>query len=110
MTQHLFSYGTLQDEAVQLSVFKRKLTGRKDAIKGYKLSRVEIKDDEVLAISGLTHHLILIPGDPGHFIDGMVFEITDEELLLADEYEAENYKRVLVATSAGPDAWVYVQA
>ena len=110
MTQHLFSYGTLQDEAVQLSIFKRKLAGRKDAIQGYRLSTVEIKDEEVLAISGLTYHLILIPGGPHDFIDGMVFEITDEELLQADEYEAEDYKRILVPTNSGPDAWVYIQA
>ena len=110
MTQHLFSYGTLQDEAVQLSVFKRKLAGRKDAIKGYKLSRVEIRDDEVVLISGLTHHLILVPGDATDFVDGMVFEITEAELVRADEYEAENYQRVMVPTISGPDAWVYVQA
>ncbi|HTE25236.1 gamma-glutamylcyclotransferase family protein [Flavitalea sp.] len=110
MSHYLFSYGTLQDEAVQLSVFNRELPGRKDAIKGYKLSRVEIKDDEVVAISGLTHHLILIPGDSSDSIDGIVFEITDEELMRADEYEAEDYKRVLVPTISGGNVWVYVEA
>jgi gamma-glutamylcyclotransferase (GGCT)/AIG2-like uncharacterized protein YtfP len=110
MSHFLFSYGTLQHEAVQLSVFKRKLNGRKDTIKGYRISQVEIRDDEVVVISGLTHHLILVPGESGDTIDGMVFEITDEELLRADDYEAKDYKRVLAPTVSGINVWVYVQA
>jgi gamma-glutamylcyclotransferase (GGCT)/AIG2-like uncharacterized protein YtfP len=110
MNHNLFSYGTLQDESVQLSVFNRVLGGSRDAIKGYRLSKVEIKDDEVVRISGLTHHLILVPADADDTIDGTVFEISDEELLRADEYEAEDYKRVLVPTTSGGQAWVYVQA
>ncbi|RYG30398.1 MAG: gamma-glutamylcyclotransferase [Chitinophagaceae bacterium] len=110
MNQSLFSYGTLQDRSVQLSVFSRTLTGHKDAITGYKLSTIRIKDDEVVLVSGLTHHLILIPGEPDDKVDGMVFEITNEELLQADSYEAEDYKRILVPTVAGRRVWVYVQA
>ena|SRR5688572_23026634 len=110
MSHLLFSYGTLQDEAVQLNIFKRTLNGRKDAIKGYRMSRVAIRDYEVVAISGLSYHLILIPGRPDDLIDGMVFEITDEELLRADDYESEDYKRVLAPTVSGLDVWVYVEA
>ncbi|RZL05891.1 MAG: gamma-glutamylcyclotransferase [Pedobacter sp.] len=110
MSHNLFSYGTLQDVDVQLKLFNRKLTGKPDSIKGYKLSRVEIKDDEVVAISGLTHHLILIPGDIVDSVDGMVFEITNQELVLADDYEAEDYQRVLVPAISGINVWVYVQA
>jgi gamma-glutamylcyclotransferase (GGCT)/AIG2-like uncharacterized protein YtfP len=110
MSHFLFSYGTLQNEAVQLSVFNRKLKGQNDAIKGYRISQVQIRDEEVVAISGLSHHLILIPGESGDLVDGMVFEITDEELLNADDYEAEEYKRVLAPTISGLTVWVYVQA
>jgi hypothetical protein len=37
--------------------------------------------------------MLLLPGDYHNIVDGMVFEITDEELARADEYEAEMYKR-----------------
>jgi len=110
MSHFLFSYGTLQDESVQISVFNRKLTGFEDAITGYKLSRVAIADDEIIRISGLTDHLILIPGDDSDLIRGMVFEITGDELLRADEYEAENYQRVMVSSLSGKQVWVYVDS
>ena len=42
----LFSYETLQDEHVQLSLFGRKLVGRKDCLLGYEqsLARVEVPE------------------------------------------------------------------
>jgi gamma-glutamylcyclotransferase (GGCT)/AIG2-like uncharacterized protein YtfP len=110
MPQYLFSYGTLQDTAVQQNLFNRVLKGRADAIEGYKLSSVVIRDDEVVLISGLTHHLILVPGSASDTVTGMVFELTDDELLAADHYEAEDYRRVQVSTTSGGRAWVYVQA
>lgn len=61
-TVYLFSYGTLQDKAVQLANFGRELTGSADAMLGYEQSWVEITDPEVLAASGKTHHPILRPG------------------------------------------------
>jgi hypothetical protein len=64
----------------------------------------------VVAISGVTHRSILMPGDYHDIVDGMVFEITDEELVRADEYEAEEYKRVLVPTTSGRKVRVYIQA
>ena len=40
----LFSYGTLQDKAVQLSNFGRELKGRPDTLPGYTQQLVEITD------------------------------------------------------------------
>ena len=54
--------------------------------------------------------MLLLPGDYHDVVDGMVFEITDEELARADEYEAEEYKRVLVPAISGSKVWVYIQA
>jgi hypothetical protein len=36
-TEKLFSYGTLQYEAVQLDTFGRTLLGQKDVLLGYRL-------------------------------------------------------------------------
>ena len=105
----LFSYGTLQDKAVQLSNFGRELAGNADRMLGYGQSWVEISDPQVLATSGKTHHPIVRPsGNPEDSVSGMVFQITAEELAAADAYEVSDYKRVSVRLASGLDAWVYV--
>ncbi|WP_206956538.1 gamma-glutamylcyclotransferase family protein [Trinickia acidisoli] len=105
----LFSYGTLQDKAVQLANFGRELSGRPDAMMGYEQAWVEIKDPEVVATSGKTHHPIIRPcADASSAISGMVFEITAEELEAADRYEVADYRRVSVKLESGAEAWVYV--
>jgi hypothetical protein len=55
----LFSYGTLQQEDVQLATFGRRLTGVSDALVGYRQSMVAIQDPEVVRTSGKTHHPIV---------------------------------------------------
>lgn len=107
----LFSYGTLQDKAVQVANFGRELAGQPDHMAGYKESYVEITDPEVLATSGKTHHPIVIPSaNPEETVPGMVFQITPQELRAADAYEVSDYKRVAVGLVSGLTAWVYVKA
>ena len=110
-TALLFSYGTLQQETVQLETFGRRLQGRADALPGYRREMVRITDPAVLAASGADHHPIVMPSDdPGDTIAGTVFEITLDELHAADAYEVSDYKRVAVRLASGEDAWVYVKA
>jgi gamma-glutamylcyclotransferase (GGCT)/AIG2-like uncharacterized protein YtfP len=107
----LFSYGTLQQDEVQLATFGRRLEGRADALPGYATSLLEIKDAEVIATSGKTHHLLaLSTGNPADEIAGVVFKITPEELAAADTYEVSDYKRVAVRLKSGLEAFVYVAA
>lgn len=110
-TVYLFSYGTLQDKAVQIANFGRELSGSADAMLGYDQHWVEITDPQVLAASGKTHHPILRPGRPDSApIAGTVFRITPEELAAADSYEVSDYQRVSVRLASGIQAWVYVSA
>lgn len=107
----LFSYGTLQDKAVQLASFGRELTGQADRMPGYRQDWVEITDPAVLATSGKRHHPIVSPSDDaGDSVDGMVFQISEEELAAADRYEVADYARVAVELASGLTAWVYVKA
>jgi hypothetical protein len=93
----LFAYGTLQDKAVQMAHFGRELAGRPDWLPGYSTSLIAISDPAVVATSGKTHHTIAEhTANPGDEVPGTVFEITAEELLAADRYEASEYTRVLV--------------
>ncbi|CAC9585785.1 hypothetical protein [uncultured Gammaproteobacteria bacterium] len=107
----LFSYGTLQDTSVQLETFGRKLEGHADQLLGHKLEMVEICDVDVVALSGETHHPIaVVSKDKNDFVSGVIFEITPEELAQSDEYEVNEYKRVMGEFKSGQKAWVYVQA
>jgi gamma-glutamylcyclotransferase (GGCT)/AIG2-like uncharacterized protein YtfP len=107
----LFSYGTLQNTSVQVETFGRELVGFKDQLLGYQLEMVEIKDVNVVELSGESHHPIaMVTGNDADQIDGMVFEITAEELAQSDEYEVDDYKRVIGKMKSGEQAWVYVSA
>lgn len=107
----LFSYGTLQDKAVQLANFGRELTGQADRMPGYRQDWVEITDPAVLATSGKSHHPIVSPSShTDDSVAGMVFQISEEELAAADRYEVADYKRIAVTLASGLTAWVYVRA
>jgi gamma-glutamylcyclotransferase (GGCT)/AIG2-like uncharacterized protein YtfP len=107
----LFSYGTLQLEAVQRETFGRLLTGAADALPGYSRTMVRITDPAVIAASGAEYHpIVAASDDPDDSVEGMVFEITAAELAAADTYEVSDYKRVEVVLASGPRAWVYIQA
>lgn len=104
----LFSYGTLRDPAVQQANFGRHLTGHDDRLPGYTVKMLEITDPDVLAVSGQTHHPILVEtGDQTDTVPGAVFELTEDELLAADGYEVDDYHRILVSLASGTRAWVY---
>ena len=108
--ESLFSYGTLQQENVQLATFGRKLVGATDALVGFKQELVEITDPDVLAKSGERFHPIVVrSGDEDDRVAGMVFEITPEELAAADAYEVSDYERVSAQLASGATAWVYVK-
>lgn len=106
----LFSYGTLQKEKVQLETFGRILEGKKDYLLEYKLDFIEIFDEEVLKKSEQKFHPILsFSGNPNDKVEGMLFEITDEELNFADEYEIDNYKRIKTVFLSGKQGYIYIE-
>jgi len=108
--ENLFSYGTLQQENVQLATFNRKLEGRADFLTGYKLSMLEITDPQVIATSGKTHHPIVeYSGNVSDTVSGTVFKVSHQELLQADEYEVSDYIRVRALLKSGEQTWVYVK-
>jgi hypothetical protein len=110
-TESLFSYGTLQLEAVQMATFGRQLAGTGDALLGFELALLEIEDPAVVAISGKAHHtMATFTGRAADVITGMVFAVTPEEIQSADKYEVAAVKRVAVVLQSGVRAWAYVDA
>lgn len=110
-TELLFSYGTLQDAAVQQAQFGRLLEGSADALNGFRIGEISISDPEVVRKSGKAIHPALMR-DPGgsQRISGTLYWITEQELAAADAYEVDEYERQRVTMESGREAWVYVAA
>ncbi|MGI8885016.1 MAG: gamma-glutamylcyclotransferase family protein [Pyrinomonadaceae bacterium] len=108
MNENLFSYGTLQKSKVQMELFGRLLNGTKDILNGWKISSIEIKDEIFLARGeGKFQKTLIQSSNFADFVEGIVFEISEEELLVADKYEPDNYKRIKVTLQSGKEAWIY---
>lgn len=112
MTEHLFSYGSLQSPLVQKKTFGREVESSADLLPGYRLGLVRIEDEAIVAASGMTHYNnIIYTGDPADEISGIVLSVTTEELQQADKYEEEaDYTRIRVQLKSGNEAWVYASA
>jgi hypothetical protein len=105
----LFSYGTLQQPAVQRSTFGRELAGTDDALIGFTLSVFEVKDPAFVAASGKANHaMVRFTGSDDDRVTGVALEVTDAELALADSYEPAGYARTAGTLASGRHAWVYV--
>lgn len=107
----LFSYGTLQQEAVQLSTFGRRLQGHPDELIGFEQSSLRIEDPEFVAASGKSEHAVVrFNGRSESRVAGLAFEVSEEELARADRYEPAGYKRISTTLASGKEAWVYAAA
>lgn len=106
----VFAYGTLRQENVQQALYGRKVETTDDALEGWRLDWVNITDPEVIAASGAHRHPILRKGDAQDMVVGAYLRLTDEELATTDEYEVEDYSRIVVNLASGVEAFVYVAA
>lgn len=108
----LFSYGTLQQNDVQMSTFGRLLHGTRDELPRYGKSFVAIEDPRLVAEYGRTHNAnVVFNGKSESVVSGTLFEITDAELAAADGYESpDGYRRITVVLRSGKEAWVYVHS
>ena len=107
-TQLLFSYGTLQLDDVQLATFGRRLVGDPDALIGYRVTIIEVRDEEFVAKAGAQQRNLEYTGDSSDVVQGTVLTLTQQELEQADAYEPAEYKRKLVQLRSGASAWVYL--
>jgi Gamma-glutamyl cyclotransferase, AIG2-like len=107
----LFSYGTLQQASVQIATFGRLLEGQPDELVGFEQSLLAIDDPEFVAASGKAHHAIVKRnGRDDSRVSGMVFEVSEAELVRADAYEPAGYARIPTVLASGRHAWVYAES
>ena len=101
----LFAYGTLQKPEVQRAVFGRRVTGEPDALPGYRLGWIEIREG-----GAATRYRNIVASGNGHDeVAGLVLAVSEAELAMADAYEGPtNYRRIPVDLKSGRQAFVYI--
>lgn len=77
---------------------------------GHRLDQVTIHDPAVVAVSGTDRHPVVVPAGPDEAVDGTVFDLTDDKLAAADEYEVDDDARREVTPASGVVAWAFVAA
>lgn len=95
----LFSYGTLQQPEIQMSLFERLLEGWPDELVGFERMPIDLDDTR--------HSIVRANGRSDSRVSGTVLEVSDGELAKADAYEPAPYKRISVVLASGKEAWVY---
>ncbi len=101
----IFTYGTLQNEGVQLAIFGRILNGVPEVLTGYAKMEIWIQEENQKSIS---YPIIKKTDEKNARIEGVLFEITERELHLADDYETAKYQRIYLSFDSGKKGWVYV--
>ena len=101
--EKIFSYGTLQQNAVQIATFGRELVGTKDKLVGWSLT-TDTK-------ARLQQASLQYTGDETDVVEGTLFEVSPSELCKADDYSVvDDCIRVREDVTSGNRAWVYVWA
>ncbi len=96
----LFTYGTLRDPATQERLLGRTLgEGLPDTLRGYRLAK----------LTGIHFVYSILQPQSGSTVDGVLFEVTPDELEQLDEYEGEAYQRISVTLVSKTRAWVYCE-
>ena len=96
--EKIFTYGTLQDLEIQLQCVGRALgTGTPDTLRGYTMTKIK----------GIHKDYNIIRPQSGSTVDGVVFEVTAEELARIDDYEGTAYLRVSATLMSNTRAWIY---
>lgn len=108
----IFSYGSLQEAPVQVSIYGRVLSGEPDELIDCVRTLIEVPKTHKAFATGLTHYatVTFLPNS-GSRVPGMLLELTHAELAATDGYEQDSeYVRVLAALASGRKVWVYVSA
>ena len=101
----LFSYGTLRQSEVQRAVFGRRVEGEPDALAGYRLGWIEIREGG----EATRYRNIVSSGNADDEVAGLVLSISEAELALADAYEGPtSYRRIKVILKSDREVYVYV--
>jgi gamma-glutamylcyclotransferase (GGCT)/AIG2-like uncharacterized protein YtfP len=101
--EKLFAYGNLKEEDIQESVFGRILKGVPETLMGYVTKKIKIEEEYGIE----SYPIITATENREDSIIGIVYEVSFEELQLADKYEGMHYKRIEVKLQSNHTAWAF---
>lgn len=94
MKAYLFSYGTLQEDHIQLMLFGEVLQTQVDSIEGY------------VTLNDYFGYPRIVEFERG-IVYGKVLEIDEVDFPIVDRYESGAYEKKIVETSKGRQVYVY---
>jgi gamma-glutamylcyclotransferase (GGCT)/AIG2-like uncharacterized protein YtfP len=96
----IFVYGTLRDSLVQIRVIGRTATGSSDFLDGYQRGTIKLGEREfpILDVAASDSH-----------VEGLLLEVSEDELRRLDIYETSAYRRISVTLRSGVEAWTYAR-
>ncbi len=98
--EKLFTYGTLQNPETQKQLLGRTLgEGLPDSLLGYRLAK----------LTGIHYVYSILQPHSGSRVEGLLFEVSSEELEKLDDYEGNAYVRVSARLVSKTRAWVYIE-
>jgi len=95
--EKLFVYGTLQDPDIQKSSVGRIIFGIPDRLANYEKTTINL---------GGRVYPIVRPAE-NKAVNGMVLDVTEQELARFDRYETNAYRRIQAKLDSGITVWVY---
>lgn len=78
---------------------KQNSNGSKDSLLNYQLNELNDKDNQLIAKK---------TKDENNKVEGIIIELTGEELMKIDKQKIADYKRVSEKFESGKEAWIYV--
>lgn len=100
----LFTYGTLQNNNIQRQLFGKEIHGTKDFLRCYKLETIKIPKNHPLAE---TYFIARYTGNQNDKIDGTVYKLDNNELVITDKYEGSSYQRKTILLNSNKEAIIY---
>ncbi|MEL1241820.1 gamma-glutamylcyclotransferase family protein [Flavobacterium flavipallidum] len=102
--EKLFAYGTLKDKNIQENIFGRTLKGVPDRLIGFVINYIEIEEEFGIE----KYPVIIATNNPDDIVTGIVYDISEKDVYLADTYEGLHYKRIEVTLESLQTAWAYI--
>ena len=96
---NIFVYGTLLDDTVRGRVLGKDVKGTEDVLEDYIIDTHSV----------LTSYPTIVPLDKG-FVNGMYFDVNEEDIKKLDRYESEYYKKIDIKLKSGTKSLVYTES
>mgnify|MGYP002638876414 FL=1 len=96
---NIFVYGTLLDDTVRGRVLGKDIKGTQDVLEDYIIDNHSI----------LTSYPTIIPLDQG-YVNGMYFDVNEEDIKKLDRYESQYYKKIEVKLKSGTKSLTYTES